>query len=201
MSGCKKTIFPICLFLLSLTSCATLDNLIYGDNGEETAEEKAIIYPYDAYVMYKNLTLIKVTFLNRTRLRISYVNDTVNGLYKYELVDTLYSWKRGYADMQLCGVQLKALRLRDNYEEWIEICTKGNFAKVISNPKDYFSEPCRNRYVMKTFFERHVTEESLAGESDFFYNAIPTIKFINWERDAKYERERKKEHLKYTRRW
>ncbi|MBM7022634.1 hypothetical protein [Treponema sp. Marseille-Q4523] len=202
MTYCKKILLPLCLSLFLFSSCATLDNWTYRNNtgGEDTAEEKAIEYPYDVYVMH-HLRLVKLTFLDRSHLKVTYPGNILDGEYEYQLLRTLYSWKRGYADMQLCGVQLKVVRLKDKFGDWIEICRKGDFTKAISHPHDYFQESCKNRYIMKTFFEQHMTARNFEDEYDFHYNAIPNITFQNWEERLRYERERKREHLKYTRRW
>lgn len=175
---------------LILSGCASLGNLTAQEPRQETEAEKEISYPFTVHGVHGR-RLISVTFTDSSHLTVSVptvsVADDIS--YTWEMHSTLYSWKRGHSDMQLCGISLKVQRESDGFGDFIQFCRKGNFTKPISDPQNFHERRTKNKLYIMDFFGWHLTGDNFDEEYDFFYSSLPNISFPNAEFKREVERE------------
>ncbi len=201
MRNCRKTaaILAMALMGLALSSCATSRNFFDTKPYEETEEEKSIQYPFTVFGWYRN-KLVEIEFYNATRLIVSFprIGGSKKVMYLYQMNSTLYSWKKGHSDMQLCGIELKVICAQEKPYygyDWLDFCRKGDFSKPISDPKNYTYRHTRNKMAMVDFFGDNLTYKKIEkGDFDISYSALPVIRFQRMDEEIRQERQRIREY-------
>lgn len=201
MRNCRKTaaILAAAIMAVALSSCATSRSFFDTKPYEETEEEKAIQYPFKVFGWYKN-KLIEMEFRDRSNLIVSFpkIGGAKKVYYKYQMYSTLYSWKKGHSDMQLCGIELKVICAQEKpYSgfDWLTFCRKGDFSKPISDPMNYTDRRTRNKMAMIDFFGDSLTYRKIEeGDFDISYSALPVIRFQRMDEEIRQERQRRREY-------
>lgn len=185
----KRLLMASIATMLLISGCASIGGLFTQEPYQESEEEKVIPYPFTVYGIYK-MRLLSVTFTDSTHLTVSVPNvaTTDDTGYTWEMHSTLYSWKRGHSDMQLCGISLKVRRESDGFGDFIQFCRKGDFTKPISDPQNFHERRTKNRLYVMDFFDWHLTGDNLEEEYDFFHSSLPNISFPNAEFKKETER-------------
>lgn len=182
-----------------LSSCATNQSFFDTRHYEETEEEKAIQYPLKVFGWYKN-KLIEMEFRDKSNLIVSFprIGGAKKVYYKYQMYSTLYSWKKGHSDMQLCGIEFKVIcALEKPYYgfDWLTLCRKGDFSKPISDPMNYTYRRTRNKMAMMDFFGDSLTYRKIEeGDFDLSYSALPIIRFQRMDEEIRQERQKRREY-------
>ena len=182
-----------------LSSCATNRSFFDTRPYEETEEEKAIQYPFKVFGWYKN-KLIEMEFRDKSNLIVSFprIGGAKKVYYKYQMYSTLYSWKKGHSDMQLCGIELKVICAQEKPYygfDWLTLCRKGDFSKPISDPMNYTDRRTRNKMAMMDFFGDNLTYKKIEkGDFDMSYSALPIIRFQRMDEEIRQERQRRREY-------
>lgn len=182
-----------------LSSCATSRSFFDTTPYEETEEEKAIQYPFTVFGWYRN-KLVEIEFYNASKLIVSFprIGGAKKVIYSYQMYSTLYSWKKGHSDMQLCGIELKVICVQEKPYygfDWLTLCRKGDFSKPISDPKNYTYRHTRNKMAMIDFFGDSLTYRKIEeGDFDISYSALPVIRFQRMDEEIRQERQRRREY-------
>ncbi len=198
-SGKKAAVLTVAIISILLSSCATSRSFFDTTPYVETEEEKAIQYPFKVFGWYRN-KLVEIEFYDSTKLFVSFprIAGAKKVLYSYQMYNTLYSWKKGHSDMQLCGIELKVLCVQEKPYygyDWLELCRKGSFAKPISDPENYRQRKTRNKMAMIDFFGDSLTYKKIEdGDFDLSYSALPVIRFVRMDEELRQERQRKREY-------
>lgn len=201
MRNCRKTaaILTAVIMAIALSSCATSRSFFDTKPYEETEEDKAIQYPFTVFGWYKN-KLVEIEFYNATKLIVSFprIGGAKKVIYSYQMYSTLYSWKKGHSDMQICGIELKVICAQEKpYSgfDWLTLCRKGDFSKSISDPMNYTDRRTRNKMAMMDFFGDSLTYKKIEeGDFDMSYSALPVIRFQRMDEEIRQERQRKREY-------
>ena len=192
-------ILAVAVIASVLSSCATNRSFFDTRPYEETEEEKAIQYPFKVFGWYKN-KLIEMEFRDKSNLIVSFprIGGAKKVYYKYQMYSTLYSWKKGHSDMQLCGIELKVICVQDKPYygyDWLTLCRKGDFSKPISDPMNYTDRRTRNKMAMMDFFGDSLTYKKIEeGDFDLSYSALPIIRFQRMDEEIRQERQRRREY-------
>ena len=196
----KPTAILAAVFIaIILSSCATSRSFFDTTPYEETEEEKAIQYPFSVFGWYKN-KLVEIEFYDATKLIVSFprIGGAKKVYYKYQMYSTLYSWKKGHSDMQLCGIEFKVIcALEKPYYgfDWLTLCRKGDFSKPISDPMNYTYRRTRNKMAMMDFFGDSLTYRKIEeGDFDLSYSALPIIRFQRMDEEIRQERQKRREY-------
>lgn len=182
-----------------LSSCATNQSFFDTRHYEETEEEKTIQYPLKVFGWYKN-KLIEMEFRDKSNLIVSFprIGGAKKVYYKYQMYSTLYSWKKGHSDMQLCGIEFKVICAQEKPYygfDWLTLCRKGDFSKPISDPMNYTYRRTRNKMAMMDFFGDSLTYKKIEeGDFDLSYSALPIIRFQRMDEEIKQERQKRREY-------
>lgn len=201
MRNIKKpmAILAAVFIAIILSSCATSRSFFDTRPYEETEEEKAIQYPFKVFGWYKN-KLIEMEFRDKSNLIVSFprIGGAKKVYYKYQMYSTLYSWKKGHSDMQLCGIEFKVICAQEKPYygfDWLTLCRKGDFSKPISDPMNYTYRRTRNKMAMMDFFGDSLTYKKIEeGDFDLFYSALPIIRFQRMDEEIKQERQKRREY-------
>ena len=201
MKNIKKpmAILATAVIAVVLSSCATSRSFFDTTPYEETEEEKAIQYPFSVFGWYKN-KLVEIEFYDATKLIVSFprIAGAKKVIYSYQMYSTLYSWKKGHSDMQLCGIELKVLCVQEKPYygyDWLTLCRKGDFSKPISDPMNYTDRHTRNNMAMIDFFGDNLTYRKIKeGDFDLSYSALPVIRFQRMDEEIKQERQQRREY-------
>ena len=187
------------IIAIVLSSCATSRSFFDTKPYEETEEEKTIQFPFTVFGWYRN-KLVEIEFYDATKLIVSFprIGGAKKVIYSYQMYSTLYSWKKGHSDMQLCGIELKVLCVQEKPYygyDWLTLCRKGDFSKPISDPKNYTYRHTRNKMAMIDFFGDNLTYKKIEnGDFDLSYSALPVIRFQRMDDEIRQERQRIREY-------
>ncbi len=193
-----KKIFTITVMVLALFSSYAKSK---ASSKEETDAEKAIEYPYSVRVFYAARGIHPViTFIDSSHLELNIPGVTweEGTIWEYKMQDTLYTWKRNYDAMQLCGVKLKVKREADGYEDWITLCKAGDFTKAISDRQKWQKRGTKDKTFILELF-------GLQGyDKGGWSNSTATAKmslsnFDSSERERKAAERESKKHNNYRR--
>lgn len=206
MKVSRKTVFTIVsALLLCLSSCATAKALFSPrksvweeDIYVETEAEKNMKFPFAVFASYRH-RLVQIEFLDSENLVLSYpkISKVETVAFKYKMKSTLYSWKRGYSDMQLCGIQLYVKNAQTNRQDYLELCRKGDFTKPISNPENYQEIRTRDKTFIVDFAGDNLTYKKIEdGDYDFSFNSIPNMTLAEKDYNDEIERENKKNYAR-----
>ena len=196
----KPTAILAAVFIaIILSSCATSRSFFDTRPYEETEEEKAIQYPFKVFGWYKN-KLIEMEFRDKSNLIVSFprIGGAKKVYYKYQMYSTLYSWKKGHSDMQLCGIEFKVIcALEKPYYgfDWLTLCRKGDFSKPISDPMNYTYRRTRNKMAMMDFFGDSLTYRKIEeGDFDLSYSGLATIRVQRRDEEVMQKRQKRREY-------
>ena len=182
-----------------LSSCATNQSFFDTRPYEETEEEKSIQYPFSVFGWYRN-KLVEIEFYDATKLIVYFprIGGAKKVIYSYQMYSTLYSWKKGHRDMQLCGIELKVICAQEKPYygfDWLTLCRKGDFSKPISDSKNYTYRHTRNKMAMMDFFGDSLTYKKIEeGDFDLSYSALPIIRFQRMDEEIRQERQKRREY-------
>ena len=182
-----------------LSSCATNQSFFDTRPYEETEEEKSIQYPFSVFGWYRN-KLVEIEFYDATKLIVYFprIGGAKKVYYKYQMYSTLYSWKKGHSDMQLCGIEFKVICAQEKPYygfDWLTLCRKGDFSKPISDPMNYTYRRTRNKMAMMDFFGDSLTYKKIEeGDFDLSYSALPIIRFQRMDEEIRQERQKRREY-------
>lgn len=184
---------------LSFFSCTTTGGFFDEKPHEETEAEKAISYPFTVFGWYKG-RLMEVEFYDASKLIVSFprIGGAKKLVYLYKMHSTLYSWKRGHNDMQLCGIELRVLCVQEKGpwygEDWLTFCRKGDFSKPILDPMNYTDHRTRDKTYIVDFFKDNLTYRKIEDDDyDFSYSALPTVRFQRMDERLRQEKQKNRE--------